>query len=136
MMTLHVFLIFSAFAFGGGAQVKETWRVGNFSFKTEVNRRLGIMVNPACAVDRPSHPCGAIVFAKRASKKALSKEELSGGKNPGAVLCHRSDGSRVVIAEDPNGNQASFCVFKDGSLISSSSLLKMALRNDLGGKGR
>lgn len=39
-----------------------------------------------------------------------------GGKNPASVSC-REKGQEVVLLKDAQGDEQSFCLFKDGSLI-------------------
>jgi hypothetical protein len=70
--------------------------------------------------------CDASRALKRASSKAIGEGELRGGKEPGAVLCRKLSGD-VVVGADSQGNQQGFCVFADGSLLTTSKLWKSAV---------
>lgn len=56
--------------------------------------------------------------------KALSADELSGGKNPGSVLCHRIEG-KVLYLENKGVTQT-FCS-TEGEIISLSRLVRKVL---------
>lgn len=47
-------------------------------------------------------------------------------KNPGAVVCSEFLKENLLILSDQLGNEASFCEFKDGSLLSTQGLAKLA----------
>lgn len=66
--------------------------------------------------------CEALEATKLIHKKILQRSSLSGGKNPGSVIC-KIIGGEVLIGLDKNKNQNTFCFFKkDESLISSGSI--------------
>ncbi len=72
--------------------------------------------------------CGALRALPRASLEAV-RSELTGGADPGAVVCLHL-GGQSVIGTDENHNENSFCRFGDRSLISSGSLHAHARSND------
>jgi hypothetical protein len=47
------------------------------------------------------------------------KFETHFGQEPGAVICHKLLSLNVMIGKDANGDERSFCVLPDQSLISS-----------------
>lgn len=70
--------------------------------------------------------CDAIEKTKEITWREFS---LNGGKNPGAVLCLNILKQKILILKDLAGNENSFCLFQDRSLISSSSLSYLADKN-------
>ncbi len=124
-----LFLIFqSEFCF---AQELVNWSIGNNRFVTQIMEKTGWLVSQQCfSGEFLVKECMAISFAKQASLKNISRESRQGGKNPGSLLCKTFPNTKVFIAYDDNGNQNSFCLFKDRSFISNSSLVKAALKND------
>lgn len=63
--------------------------------------------------------CDALETIKNPPKVIFNKGDFNGGKNPGAVTCKKFKKTYVVIAKDLDGNQQSFCVFKDQSMVST-----------------
>lgn len=61
---------------------------------------------------------------KSLKEKSLTADELSGGKNPGSVLCHRIEG-KVLYLENKGGTQA-FCS-REGEIVSLSRLVRKVL---------
>lgn len=57
-------------------------------------------------------------------KPKYARVKITGGMNPGAVLCKKALKSEVVIGVDKEGNQQSFCLFKDKSMVSTGSLIR------------
>ncbi len=80
-------------------------------------------VSPSCDSARD---CEALrlVGLVRTSNLKLTAEELSGGKNPGSVLCKRLSAKVVFGQPKDGGGRTSFCQAGDGSLIPSSFLSK------------
>ena len=74
----------------------------------------GVVMNLSCA--------GSCVALKK-SRVVVdhSKLNLDGGKNPGAVACREVFKSRVIMLRGDNGDQ-SFCLFSDGSMLSTKSI--------------
>lgn len=68
--------------------------------------------------------CKALETLQENKKYTLKKDVLSGGKNPGAIVCSEILKENVLILSDSLGNVASFCQFKDGSSISTQALTK------------
>lgn len=58
-------------------------------------------------------------------KIKLKKGALNDGKNPGAVVCKQLQDAHIVLAQSLDGKYQSFCVFKDKSMISANSLMKL-----------
>ncbi len=81
-MVLFFSLIFSVSA---SAKV-EVWKMGDHFFELKKDEKTGILISKSC--DKKG--CEAATFIKQVSLKDISPEKLSGGKNPGAVLCHES----------------------------------------------
>ncbi|HLD99439.1 MAG TPA: hypothetical protein VJB59_04230 [Bdellovibrionota bacterium] len=98
------------------------WRAGAkiFSFRDE--KTTGILISAHC-----SSSCQAARVLKK-----ISLADLKAPKNgfyAGSVashLCVESARGKVVVLHDGQGNENSFCAFKDGSMISCSSLEQVA----------
>lgn len=63
--------------------------------------------------------CDALNTINNPPKIQFNKGDFNGGKNPGAVICKKFKNTYVIIAKDLKGNQQSFCVFKDNSMVST-----------------
>lgn len=104
----------------------EVWKLGGHNLVFTRDEKNSLLISKSCE----SKDCIANSFLKKVSYKSLSSEKLSGGKNPGAVLCHESKIGEVVFLQDAKGNDNSFCLFKDDSMVSSSSISNAASMND------
>ena len=81
----------------------------------KMREEKGVVVNLSCKDN-----CEAL---KKSRVKILHKElNLSRGKNPGAVACRDVFKSKVVMLRGENGEQT-FCLFSDGSLLSTKSII-------------
>ncbi len=129
MKFLLILVLFSPAAFAAKAETKNSECVDARQMKVEGkdqkfcwSERLDAWITPACVNDKV--PCGAIQLLEAAKKypEKLSSEELSGGKNPGSVLCAKI-GGEVMFAQLPSGSQASFCQGADKSMIDCNALL-------------
>jgi hypothetical protein len=105
----------------------EVWKMGDHFYEFTRTEESGLLISKQCTI---SKKCMASEFLKKTSFKNLSTTKFSGGKNPGAVLCHESKIGEVVFLKDLQGNDNSFCYFKDKSMVSSSSVALEARKND------
>lgn len=105
---------------------EELWKMGKEFVPLLKDEANGILVSKNCEKKK----CEALKFIKRISLKKLDAKDLSGGKNPGAVLCHLEDEARIIFLKDLHGNENSFCMLKDHSFISTSTLYIYAQKND------
>lgn len=92
------------------------------AFSASTDRR--IIIHSRCLTQN----CLAIDVLKAASVKAIEKE-ISGGMNPGALVCKKLKG-KVILGFDLKENQNSFCRFDDGSLIDNGTLVHYGMKND------
>src|SRR5206468_3788884 len=118
-----VFFLVAAVVLMASAQASsrgELWRFGNE--RVRVVEAGGLVVSEGCVLEGGSS-CKAIDALERARERGsnLDPRRLSGGVNPGSILCARL-GGQVAIGEDAERNQNAFCVFEDHSMISCSSL--------------
>jgi len=117
ILFLHSFQVFG---------VEEIWKLGSTFIPLSQNPAKKWLISLQCE----EKACIASDELKKISMKSLSKGDLQGGKNPGAVLCHKINEASIVFLSDLQGNQNSFCKFKDGSMVSSSTLVIYAQEND------
>jgi putative hemolysin len=83
-----------------------------------------LVLNESCY---SSKTCQAWEVLAKVSAKSIPKTR--GGANPGAVLCKMHEGE-IHIEKDERGNERSFCVFRDGSVTGTESLIYRAFKND------
>jgi hypothetical protein len=112
---------------------EQIWKFGKVFIKMYEDQNKNAVYSFSCN----QSPCDALKKSNKVSFKTLEKNALLGGKNPGSVLCKENLKMDIVFMKDLAGNENSFCLFKDKSMISASSLAFMARENDLkksGGK--
>lgn len=126
MNTLKKLCLFVLFFSSTAQAVEVVWKLGAKFIPLSQNEEKQWLISLHCE----KSPCDAKKALKRISYKLLSPGDLKGGKNPGAVLCHKLPEAGVIFMYDLQGNQNSFCQFKDGSLVSSSTMVIYAEKND------
>lgn len=87
------------------------------SFITSSDNR--IMISAFCMLGKNLR-CEAASALARAFEKGLDLEN-QGGKNPGSLACSLLQGEVLIVA-DENGNQNTFCRFKDHSILDCGTL--------------
>lgn len=97
------------------------WVQGQKMAFTHVSEKIFVSQN--CVSQETT--CQAIGSAKKAK---LPPKALRGTPNPGTVICAQL-GGMPIVAKDIKQNQISFCRFADGSMISSGSIVNMAVSN-------
>ena len=95
------------------------------TFFTDSDKRITVDEN--C---KKRSKCKALSVLSKMSENKLSEKELHGGANPGPLLCKHQAKGKVVMGTDKNGNQRSFCQFKDGSIIDNGTLTYYGIMND------
>lgn len=73
----------------------------------------GITVNRGCV----NRDCLAYKKYFEFKDQKVSAKDLVGGKNPKAVKCKTLMEGRVLIGQDKEKNQQSFCAFSDDSFL-------------------
>ena len=104
----------------------DIWKLGKQFVEFSKDENAGTMLSSFCE----HKECDARKALKNISFKNINTEALKGGKNPGAVLCHQMKEAHLVYLKDLQGNENTFCQFKDNSMASSSTLATFARRND------
>lgn len=102
------------------------WKSGNTFVAVFDDQKTNLLYSASCR----KNSCEALNLTKNVSWKSLSKEATVGGKNPGAVLCKEVLKQKILYLKDLQGNENTFCLFKDKSFISSSSLSIIADQNE------
>lgn len=125
-MRLTLLIILSLGPFSWSMASVEIWKTGKSYFKFQRNDYSGLLISKICEKNN----CAAKETLKTISFKNLRSDRLNGGKNPGAVLCHELENTQVIFLRDLKGNDNSFCMFPDKSLVSSGSLEMQARKND------
>lgn len=105
---------------------EQIWRAGDQFVSVFEDKKENLLYANSCK----KYNCDALKETKKLSWKQLPADSLTGGKNPGAVLCKQYLKQSIIYLRDMQGNETSFCQFKDKSFISSSSLSVIASNND------
>lgn len=117
-------------AFAGPAQKQFTlWKDGSEIYKIREDAEQGIFLTYECypvGTKFSDAKCEAAKVLQTVSFAKIKKEELAGGKNPGAVLCKVALAAKVLILRNARGDENSFCQLSDGSLVATASLQKWA----------
>jgi putative hemolysin len=95
----------------------------NVSFVETKDHEL--VISDSCRKKSGAYKCEAYSAIRRVRLKSLDPTELSGGANPGSLLCKTVRG-QVKLGIDHEGNENAFCAFHDGSFISVHSLYRYA----------
>lgn len=105
------------------------WKVAgkDVQFASIPGRHL--LISSSCVQQDSSLSCEAYNSLPNASTQGLSSQFRHGGANPGAVICGRKLGGKIVTGSDEHSNEQSFCLFGDGSMVSSGSILFWASHN-------
>ncbi len=117
------FLLLLSFQVSANEQM---WKFGKIFIKMYEDKSKNAIYSFACT----QSSCDALKKTKKVSFKQLDKNALLGGKNPGSVLCKEVLKMDIVFMRDISGNENSFCLFKDKSMLSASSLAVTASEND------
>lgn len=102
------------------------WKAGKQFVSLYEDKETNLLYSSACYKSK----CDALTLSKNLSWNKMSEDSTLGGKNPGAVLCKEVLKQNIVYMKDLRGNENTFCLFKDKSFISSSSLSLIASKNE------
>jgi hypothetical protein len=86
-----------------------------------------LTVEKNCYLNKES--CDAMLALKKISYQRSTKD-IEGGANPGAVICKKQLKMKLFVLIDRDGNEHTFCKFKDDSFIGSGTLSYYASEND------
>jgi putative hemolysin len=114
---------------GNSTKTLLMWRLGDKLYPMRHEASTGIIISYNCfPLDTKiaDSKCSAAQALKELKFPELPSGALVGGKNPGSLICKEGLKSSVVILKDSDGNENSFCEFKDGSLVSNSTLIRFA----------
>lgn len=91
------------------------------SIKTEWDSKSRIAVSSHCRID-DRNSCDALKQFDKAIKTKMKSNSIGTSASPGVIMCEGLGGD-VVIGQDTEGNENSFCKFKDQSLIDCGTLM-------------
>lgn len=83
-----------------------------------------LLLSTGCVVERKIKCKAYDESIREMRSKAAESWNITLEHNPGSSLCKKLNRS-IIIAQDQNKNELSFCQFEDGSLISSGSLFSL-----------
>lgn len=109
------------------------WDFGRMTVLMRENLEQGVTLSEDCW-KKTDKPCEARRVIEKIKIPAEFDKKLVGGKNPGSVLCHELPEGEMLFAKNPWGHQATFCRFKDGSIVPSGVLFAQARKNTYGGR--
>ena len=105
----------------------EVFKVDGVRMQFTTNKAKRITANEVC---QKKKACDAFKVLRKLSMDSISADDLFGGANPGPILCEQQAQGEVVMGEDEDFNQNSFCKFKDGSIIDNGTLTYYGIKND------
>lgn len=118
--------LFFVFVMSMQLQAQEVvWKYGNVFINLFNDKETNLIYSKSCK----ESSCEALSKTNKINWNDLKDDSLLGGKNPGAVLCKEVLNSDIIFLKDLSGNESTFCLFKDKSVISSSSLSVIANQN-------
>ena len=122
-------LLMSFFLFEAQASSE---KVSRYTIRGKVRKIISfddqdLMISEGCArraKKKVTFKCMAFRALKRKPFKDL---DLTGGKNPGAVICRQING-QIVWGKDKLQNELTFCEFPDESYVSTGSIAAWLFR--------
>jgi hypothetical protein len=101
-----------------------TWYRGTTEYKMVLTEAHKVMIEEKCM---KSKLCESYKIATGKPQKLPKsfQPNLDGGRNPYSLVCLEYLKHSILILTDKSGNENSFCVLKDQSLIDSSGLARM-----------
>jgi hypothetical protein len=91
--------------------------------------RLRLLITQNCYTPNKKARCLALESLSKVSYRKI-RSQLTGGKNPGIVICQKQTKGKVVVGIDSKKNQNSFCSFSDASIIDTGTLTHYGVKND------
>lgn len=113
-----ILITFNVYAF------EEIFKLGDHFLPFIVMNNKHIVISKNCKHLK----CDAIKILKKISYKHIPTN--NGGMNPGSALCNSIPNSKNIVLKTLSGNEQSFCMMKDKSMISTGSLEFYANKND------
>ncbi|MDD4975705.1 MAG: hypothetical protein PHY93_15215 [Bacteriovorax sp.] len=113
-------IFFNFFSIFASETKYQIWGTGKnyYAFSVESSTRALVSANCLDSIEK----CKAIMAKKTPKKITITQAQLSGGKNPSSLLCSLGHHGEVVVLQDSKGNENSFCLFADHTMISASDL--------------
>lgn len=96
------------------------WKEGKSFYPFFVNKETKALVSSLC-IDKDKE-CMALNAVKNKLKITFTEEQRAGGKNPASLICSIGYKGIVLVLQDADGNENSFCKFPDNSIVSASDL--------------
>jgi hypothetical protein len=108
----------------GYANTTFIWYRGTTEYKMIVTEKHKVMIEEKCL---NSKTCESYRIATSKPQKLPKsfQPDLAGGRNPYSLVCLEYLKLNILILTDSNGNENSFCILKDQSLIDSAGLARM-----------
>ncbi len=126
ILGMFITFIFGLQSLALAAKSDEMAVIDGKQYQLYVDAQAGIIISKSCHKKNNKYNCDAFKALKKASFKNVN---ITGGANPGAVMC-RPLGGQVVLARDEKKNETTYCQFPDGSLIANGSITFHARQND------
>lgn len=122
MKKLIMLLVLNLFFISNTFSNEVIWKAGKQFVSLYEDKEQNLLYSNECRKSK----CDALKLTKNLNWKNVADDATLGGKNPGAVLCKELLKQTIVYMKDLSGNENTFCLFKDNSVISSSSLSVLA----------
>jgi len=100
---------------------RRSYRINGVAREFVYDREAHLLISADCAnADGTFLPCDAHRAISRVTTRGFAVPR--GGADGGAVACRRQLGAKVRTGVNAIGAEATFCLFRDGSLVSTGSL--------------
>jgi hypothetical protein len=100
-----------------------TFRFGKKSVRFRFFKTEKVLISESCGRDLSQMSCDAAKALTHASWNAVPSERKR-GQNPGSLICLDVLHGTEKLGKDRSGNENTFCLFGDGSMIDNSSLFR------------
>lgn len=118
MKILFIFLF--TLLLHAGEPNQQIWSMGQNHYIFFVDQESKTLISKSC-VDKKKD-CMALKEKSLPRHMVFSKDQLSGGKNPASLICSIAHHGEVLVLKDLKGNENSFCLFKDNTIIDAHNL--------------
>ena len=123
MMKILMGLLFTFPLAFASDYTKQIWSHKSNHYLVAYHSKTKLSISEFCLHE--GQKCEAMQAFLSTDKITLPPGSVYGGKNPAAVICSLGLKQRVLTLKNNKEDENSFCLFGDGSIISTSSLSKL-----------
>jgi len=101
-----------------------TYEIDKKFYRFISNTQKNVLISESCGMpnNKVYGKCDANDALSKVTHKKLQEIDMRGGKNTGDVLCKKYLSGKVVFGLTRFNNPISFCLFKDGTMVSTGTI--------------